>query len=509
MRHGGRAPTIASMRHSVLPFLAVVSVVVVASACAYRGADAGSVLGSTLSTRTQAVHNVCPGGDTTFGIDVSTYQNNIDWNAVAGAGVKFAFIRVSDGLTHYDDQYDANWPGAKAAGVMRGTYQFFRSNLDPIAQADLLIEHMGSLDAGDLPPVADVESTDGVDNATRAQKLQQWLDHVEAATGVTPIIYTGGYFWQDSVGADFSRYPLWHAGYTGGNCPSTIADQWSDWAFWQFTSTGTVAGIGNDVDENNFNGTVDQLASFANVTPVCGDGVCNGGEDHGSCAGDCPVCEALPAAGGEIDESSKCFTGGGPQQFMRHVNDAGEGGSLIWTHATDDAAEANFGEWQVLLSEHGHYSIEAYTDAAYAQSHQAKYVVHHGGSDDAVVVDQAAVDGWSTVVADVELDPADGTTVHLADNTGEPVAGQVQLVFDAIRVTRLDGPVAGEGEGEGAVGGEGEGGDEPDPNGHVKRVAIAPPPQGVGGCASVPASAPWIVCVALVALRRRRMPTSR
>ncbi|HEY4219988.1 MAG TPA: hypothetical protein VGO62_01570, partial [Myxococcota bacterium] len=244
-------------------------------------------------------------------------------------------------------------------------------------------------------------------------------------------------------------------------------------------------------------------------TAVCGDGFCSGGENHDSCAEDCPVCEAIPASGGEISEQGLCFVGGGPQQFMRHISDAGEDGDLIWTHTTADASEANFGTWTILLSEHGHYQIEAYTAAAYAQSTQAGYVLHHGGADDAHVIDQTAVDGWNLVVDDVELDPQDGVTLHLADNTGEDGSGNVQLVFDAIKLTRLDGAGEGEGEGEGQAG-EGEGaGDEGEGEGTgVQRVVIEAPPaaascSGSGtSSTSIPLACLGLVGVAFMRCRR-------
>ncbi len=479
------------------------------AACADGGMTMGALLAGAPGQEEQAVHQVCPAGETTFGVDVSKYQGDIDWNAAAGAGVKFAFIRVSDGLGYHDEYYDANWAGARDAGVLRGTYQFFRSDEDPIAQADYLLQKMGTLGPNDLPPVADVESTDGVDNATRADKLQQWLDHVEQGSGVTPIIYTGGYFWQDNVGADFSRYPLWHAGYTGGTCPSTLPNQWSDWAFWQFTSTGPVAGISANVDQDRFNGTVDQLTGrFGGGEAVCGDGFCSPGESHDTCADDCQICETLKADGGVVSEDTPCFTGGGPPDFLRHVSDAGEGGSLIWTHTTSEATEANFGEWQVLVAEPGHYRVEAYTDAAYAQSHQSVYVVNHAGGSDSFTVDQTAADGWNVVADDLVFDGAGPETVHLSDNTGEDGSTNTQQVFDAIRLTRLDAP--GEGEGETAGEGEGEGDPNVDP-GHVRRVALLPPASAEGGCAqtSPTTAAPLFGALVMLAIiprkaRRRR-----
>src|SRR5207302_821092 len=54
------------------------------------------------------------------GIDVSVYQNDIDWKRVAQAKKKFAFIRVSHGTATKDEKFTQNWAGAKEAGVIRG-----------------------------------------------------------------------------------------------------------------------------------------------------------------------------------------------------------------------------------------------------------------------------------------------------------------------------------------------------------------------------------------------------
>ena len=66
------------------------------------------------------------------------------------SGVEFAFMRVSDGLKFPDSKFAQNWAGSRAAGVMRGAYQFFRSNEDPVEQANLLIDTMGPLALDDL-----------------------------------------------------------------------------------------------------------------------------------------------------------------------------------------------------------------------------------------------------------------------------------------------------------------------------------------------------------------------
>src|SRR3990167_6981484 len=102
----------------------------------------------------------CPSASTlTPGIDVSHWQSGINWSSVAQGGVRFAFIRVSDGATTEDSRFAANWPGARAAGVFRGPYQYFRPAQDPIDQANLLIsmvESAGGLETDDLPAVLDI-----------------------------------------------------------------------------------------------------------------------------------------------------------------------------------------------------------------------------------------------------------------------------------------------------------------------------------------------------------------
>src|SRR5262245_6657499 len=86
---------------------------------------------------------VCGVGPTVAGIDVSKYQGTIDWNAVAASGVRYAFIRASDGANYSDPNFSTYWADSRAAGVKHGAYQFFRPGQDAIAQADLLLSRIG------------------------------------------------------------------------------------------------------------------------------------------------------------------------------------------------------------------------------------------------------------------------------------------------------------------------------------------------------------------------------
>jgi lysozyme len=207
---------------------------------------------------------VCPGGSTVEGIDVSEFQGNINWSQVKAAGKQFAFIRVSDG-TYQDPKFATNWAGAKAAGVLRGAYQFFRPEDDPIAIADQFLAKIGTLGPGDLPPVLDVEVTDSQSAATIRTNMEKWLAHVEAKTGRTPFIYVSPGFWPNVGSPNESHYRLWVANWQV-NCPNTPTG-WSTWQMWQYADNGSVSGISGAVDLDRFNGSLAQLQAIANGAP--------------------------------------------------------------------------------------------------------------------------------------------------------------------------------------------------------------------------------------------------
>ncbi len=206
---------------------------------------------------------VCGDGPTVEGIDVSSWQGTIDWARVAGDGIRFAIVRIGDGSYH-DRFFAANWAGARDAGLIRGAYQFFEPGQDPLMQADLVVAAVGRLGPGDMPVTIDVEApSPGVSTAAYTRSIHQWVDRVTAGTGREPMIYTGRYYWDPYVASsDFTSLPLWHAQYTGAACPN-INDRWSDWAFWQYTSSGSIAGISGNVDRNRWNGTFEQLQALA------------------------------------------------------------------------------------------------------------------------------------------------------------------------------------------------------------------------------------------------------
>ncbi len=211
---------------------------------------------------------VCPGASTVQGIDVSEFQGTINWSAVKAAGKEFAFIRVSDG-TYQDPSFATNWAGAKAAGLLRGAYQFFRASDDPITIADQFLAKIGTLGAGDLPPVLDVEVTDGQSATTIKNNMETWLAHVEQQTGRTPFIYVSPGFWPNLGSPNESHYRLWVANW-GVSCPS-LPTGWSTWQMWQYADNGTVSGISGAVDLDEFDGTLQQLQAIAGGAPYAAE----------------------------------------------------------------------------------------------------------------------------------------------------------------------------------------------------------------------------------------------
>ncbi len=186
------------------------------------------------------------------GLDVSHYQGDVDWSSVKAAGKVFAFAKATQGTDDVDPQFSTNWSGMKSAGIVRGAYHFFEPDVDATAQAEFFISNV-TLEAGDLPPVIDIEVSEGVSVEGIDEDVRTWLDKVAAAYGVNPIIYSDLSFINEYLSSGFSAYPLWIAEYTD-TAPEAPGD-WQQWTFWQYSDTGTVDGIDGDVDLDRYQGT--------------------------------------------------------------------------------------------------------------------------------------------------------------------------------------------------------------------------------------------------------------
>ena len=106
------------------------------------------------------------------------------------------------------------------------------------------------LEAGDLPPVLDVEQRNGTSQDQLKREVRKWLETTENYYGVVPIIYTNVDFYKNYLGSEFDKYPLWVAHFYEEEQPKITRD----WAFWQHNDQGNINGITSKVDFNVFKG---------------------------------------------------------------------------------------------------------------------------------------------------------------------------------------------------------------------------------------------------------------
>ena len=186
------------------------------------------------------------------GIDVSSWQGDIDWNKVYNDGYEFAVIRSVVYGSRYKPSYIdplflQNWQKAKAAGLRVSSYYVHRPDLNAQMQVDNFLQTIHALE-NDLPWVFDVELDGGMSPSAITAHLWRCLELFEKEHD-KPIIYTGAWFWNPNIlrNPEWSQYKLWTASYTVN---PFIPSDWADYYIWQHTNKGQVDGIIGDVDLN-------------------------------------------------------------------------------------------------------------------------------------------------------------------------------------------------------------------------------------------------------------------
>ncbi|NCT94876.1 MAG: glycoside hydrolase family 25 protein [Chitinophagaceae bacterium] len=195
-----------------------------------------------------------PQGYPIHGIDVSSYQGQVNWQELkatpaADVSLRFAFVKATEGLNDTDKMFVQNWNQLRLSGITRGAYHFFLATKSGKQQALQYIKQV-TLRSGDLPPVIDIEKLYGVKPALMRERVQEFLDMVEDYYQVKPIIYTYADFYERYLGTAFDKYPLWVAHYFELQRPRVGRN----WHFWQYTEGGKVNGVRGKVDCNLFNG---------------------------------------------------------------------------------------------------------------------------------------------------------------------------------------------------------------------------------------------------------------
>ena len=192
-----------------------------------------------------------------YGIDVSHWQGEIDWDKVA-ASKAFAIIKASEGTGFVDKRFSANRANAKRAGMAVGAYHYFRPGWDTQAQAQHFFDTVGTLIAGDMIPWLDVEDSRKQVNGPTIEPKQvvkeiaETLVALDKLFGVKVGVYTGVWYWNQLPITWKMDRPLWVATWYKDQKPGNpiLPNGWSDYAIHQYTSRGKVAGISGDVDLN-------------------------------------------------------------------------------------------------------------------------------------------------------------------------------------------------------------------------------------------------------------------
>ncbi len=196
-----------------------------------------------------------PYGYPVHGIDVSRWQGEIDWRRVRAAGVRFAYIKATEGGDHSDPAFRRYWNGARAAGMPRGAYHYYYFCRTGAEQARWFIANVPR-ERGALPPVLDLEWTHSKTCPRRPppgeirREAKIFLDMLQRHYGKRPMVYTTVDFYRDN---NLGRWPetFWLRS-VADHPRETYPGQ--RWAFWQYTGTGLVPGVQGKVDINTFNG---------------------------------------------------------------------------------------------------------------------------------------------------------------------------------------------------------------------------------------------------------------
>lgn len=188
------------------------------------------------------------------GIDISQYQGNIDWGKVSEDDVDFAFVRSTIVTRAYeknkyqDWKFQQNWRNAREnSNLALGVYHVFVATASVDKQLAVIDESLEDK-VLDMPIAIDIERYWNV--PTREEHTELMINFLSAfeMNFEKPIIYTGAWFWNRwVVDGDWSRYPLWTAAYTQN---PIMPKGWTEWDFWQYSSSGSVDGVPGGCDMN-------------------------------------------------------------------------------------------------------------------------------------------------------------------------------------------------------------------------------------------------------------------
>lgn len=189
------------------------------------------------------------------GVDVSLYQENVDFDRLKEQHIDFVYIKATEGSTHVDNSFSRKWEDAKKAGLPAGAYHYFTYSQSGALQAENFIKTVGDL-KGYLIPAIDMElSMEEVYNPpekdTVVRGLKAFVAILEEKYKVKPIIYARKDYYEKYLKDDFADYPKWVTNYY---LPAFL-DYGEEWTIWQYTDKGRLDGYSGEynIDLNVLN----------------------------------------------------------------------------------------------------------------------------------------------------------------------------------------------------------------------------------------------------------------
>lgn len=204
------------------------------------------------------------------GIDVSSWQRNIDFSAVKNAGIDIVYIKSSEGQSYIDPYFESNYQKAKANGLKVGFYHYVTART--VEQARVQANFFARVISGKQPDcrlAMDFENFGNLSVYQINEISKVFLETLENATGSEVVIYSNAYSARAIFSSELTKYPLWVANY-GVSSPGSNG-KWQSWVGWQYTSTGYVSGISGYVDRNQFTNGIFLSSNSSLPTPEVSD----------------------------------------------------------------------------------------------------------------------------------------------------------------------------------------------------------------------------------------------
>ncbi|MCW2944108.1 MAG: Lysozyme [Actinoallomurus sp.] len=229
-------------------------------------------MGSGLAARSSNPGSVTPMVSGLPGLDVASYQGNVNWSSVKANGATFAYTKATEGTSYQNPYFAQQYNGAYNVGLIRGAYHFATPNTSSgAAQADYFAAHGGgwSADHHTLPGALDIEYNPygatcyGLSQASMRSWIHAFLNEYHARTGRWAVIYSTLDWWTSCTGNTDSTFaandPFWIAKYSSS--AGSLPAGYGAYTFWQYASSGTFPG-----DQDVFNGSQARLLALADNT---------------------------------------------------------------------------------------------------------------------------------------------------------------------------------------------------------------------------------------------------